>query len=66
MTSHYNLPINRVAERYGTTKHSVYRWMRDDLAFPVPLRLPSGLLRWSAADLDAWDVLRKASRDDYA
>lgn len=66
MSSNYNLSINRVADRYGTTKHSIYRWLREELGFPSPLRLPSGLLRWSDADLDAWDASRKASADDYA
>ena len=60
------ITVNRVAERYETSKHSVYRWMRDRRDFPLPIVLPSGLKRWSAAELDAWDNAHRANADDLA
>lgn len=60
------LPINGVAERYATSKHSIYRWLRDDRAFPRPIRLPSGILRWRIDDLAAWDSTRTVSADEFA
>lgn len=53
------LTIQRVAERYDTSKHSIYRWMRDGGDFPPPVRMPSGVMRWSEADLEAWESERK-------
>jgi predicted DNA-binding transcriptional regulator AlpA len=60
------LTINGVAQRYATTKHSVYRWLRDDRDFPKPIRLPGKTLRWSAADLEAWELTSRVNCDDYA
>ena len=60
------ITIDSVASRYKTTKHSVYRWLRDQKDFPAPLVLPSGLKRWSVAELDAWDITHRASTDEYA
>ncbi|MYL97206.1 AlpA family transcriptional regulator [Novosphingobium sp. FGD1] len=57
------LSIDRVATRYSTTKHSVYRWMRDQRDFPVPIVLPSGLKRWSVAELAAWESRNRADAD---
>lgn len=55
------LPIDGVAARYATSKHSIYRWIRDERDFPPPLRLPSGPLRWAVADLERWEESRRAS-----
>lgn len=52
------LPITRVAERYATTKHSIYRWMREERGFPAPIRLPGETLRWRPSDLEAWESTR--------
>jgi predicted DNA-binding transcriptional regulator AlpA len=60
------LTINGVAQRYATTKHSVYRWLRDDRDFPKPIRLPGKTLRWSPADLEAWESTRRVNCDEYA
>jgi predicted DNA-binding transcriptional regulator AlpA len=49
------ISINRVAARYDTSKHTVYRWLRDGSDFPQPVRLPSGPLRWAVSDLEAWE-----------
>ncbi len=60
------LPINGVAERYATSKHSIYRWIRDQRGFPLPIVLPSGVKRWAVADLEAWEATNRANADEYA
>lgn len=49
------IPVEKVAERYGVTKHTVYRWMRSRLDFPQPIKLPSGVLRWKITSLEEWE-----------
>lgn len=66
MTNSEYLPITRVAERFHTTKHSIYRWLRDDRDFPAPIRLPGNTLRWRTADLEAWEATRTIDADDLA
>ena len=60
------LPINGVAMRYATSKHSIYRWMRDQRDFPLPIVLPSGVKRWAVADLEAWEAMHRAHADELA
>lgn len=60
------IPITRVADRFHTTKHAVYRWLRNDRSFPAPIRLPGGTLRWRIAELDAWEAMAKINRDEFA
>lgn len=60
------LPITRVAERYATTKHSIYRWLRDDPDFPAPIRLPGKTLRWRPSELEAWEATRRVGPDEFA
>jgi predicted DNA-binding transcriptional regulator AlpA len=55
------LTIQSVAERYQTSKHSVYRWIRDDRNFPSPIRLPAGSPRWAIADLEEWEAQQKSA-----
>lgn len=60
------LPIDGVAARYATSKHSIYRWIRDHREFPLPIVLPSGIKRWAVADLIEWETRNRASADDFA
>lgn len=60
------LPIDGVAARYSTSKHSIYRWIRDHREFPLPIVLPSGIKRWAVADLIEWESRNRASADDFA
>lgn len=60
------LPITRVAERYATTKHSIYRWMREERDFPAPIRLPGKTLRWRLSEVEAWEATRRVDTDEFA
>ena len=55
-----HLTIHDVAERYKTSKDTVYRWLRGDNSFPRPMRLPTGGTRWTVAQLDRWDAAETA------
>ena len=50
------LTVDDVAERYRTSRDSVYRWLRSERSdFPRPIPLPSRGIRWTARQLDDWD-----------
>jgi hypothetical protein len=49
------LPTVKVAERYGVTTRSIYRWKEDpELGFPKPLVINSRGY-WNLTDLEAWE-----------
>lgn len=55
------IPIAAVAARYDTSRYTIYRWLRDDPAFPKPIKMPSGSQRWSVAALEQWEAERLAA-----
>ena len=56
MDTDATLTIEQVADRYQTSKDTVYRWLRGKNDFPRPMRLPTRGLRWTADQLRAWDA----------
>ncbi|HHX90000.1 MAG TPA: AlpA family phage regulatory protein [Paracoccus sp.] len=44
------LSVDQVAERYGVSTDSIWRWKREG-KFPAPVRVGSGITRWRLADL---------------
>lgn len=50
-----------VAERYGVSRTSVWRWQKKDPKFPAPVKLSDGCTRWKLADLEAWEANREAA-----
>ena len=50
-----------VAERYGTNRTTVWRWVKTDPSFPRPVPLSPGCSRWPIEGLEAWER-SKASR----
>ena len=44
-----------VAERYDTSRATVWRWARED-DFPTPVKLSNGTTRWKLSDLQAWEA----------
>ena len=49
------MTIKQVAARYATSKHSIYRWVRERRDFPKPYLLPSNIKRWKITDLEQWE-----------
>lgn len=44
-----------VAERYQTSRATVWRWARES-KLPPPIKLATGTTRWNLADLIAWET----------
>ncbi len=44
-----------VGERYGVSRLSVWRWVRDG-RFPPPVKVGSRATRWRLADLEAFEA----------
>ncbi|WP_134679578.1 helix-turn-helix transcriptional regulator [Paracoccus ravus] len=51
----------QVAERYGVTRPTVWRWVKADPTFPKPISLSPGCTRWKASELDVWEAARRAA-----
>jgi len=52
---------HEVGKRYGVSRASVWRWLKDDPTFPKPVALSPGTTRWRVDDLERWENL-KANR----
>jgi prophage regulatory protein len=48
------LSVVQVAERYGVSTDSIWRWKRDGI-FPSPVRIGANCTRWRMSDLIAHD-----------
>ena len=57
-TSNVFLQDKSVAERYGVTRTTPWRWLKSDPSFPKPVTLSLGCSRWKLADLEAWEASR--------
>lgn len=44
------LSVGQVAERYGVSNDSIWRWKRDG-EFPAPVRVGPNCTRWRMSDL---------------
>ena len=44
------LTVGQVAERYGVSTDSIWRWKRDG-EFPLPVRVGANCTRWRLTDL---------------
>lgn len=49
------LTDREVAERYGVSRVTVWRWRRNDRNFPAPISFSPGCVRFKLADLEAWE-----------
>ena len=49
-TTSLYLNVGRVAERYGVSTDTVWRWSRDS-DMPKPVKLSPGSTRWGLSDL---------------
>lgn len=51
----------QVAERYGVTRPTVWRWLKSDPAFPKPISLSPGCTRWKLDEIESWEAARRAA-----
>lgn len=49
------LSDHQVGARYGASRATVWRWLKNNPAFPRPVSLSPGCSRWSIAALEAWE-----------
>ncbi len=52
------LSVDRVAARYDTSKATIWRWAKNNPAFPKSVQLSRGTTRWRLSDLVAFECLR--------
>ncbi len=48
----------QTAQRYGVHRSTPWRWARDKIEFPKPVRLSSRCTRWKLSELEAWESSR--------
>jgi prophage regulatory protein len=53
------LRLSEVSERYGISRSLIYSMMAAG-TFPLSIRVSARAVRWSQADLDRWDLGRRA------
>lgn len=44
-----------IAQRYGVSRNTVWRWARELEGMPAPVRLSPCCTRWRMSDLEAWE-----------
>ena len=49
------IPVDAVAQRYGVSRATVWRWAQHD-KFPKPVKLSPGCTRWKLSDVEAWEA----------
>jgi prophage regulatory protein len=50
------LNVKQAAARYGEDPSTVWRRLKADPTFPKPKRFGPQTLRWSIAELEAWEA----------
>lgn len=48
------LSVEQVANRFGVSKDSIWRWKRNG-DFPAPFKLGGTTTRWRLADIEEWE-----------
>ena len=50
---------NQVAERYGVSRTTPWRWAAEG-SFPKPYKLSPGCTRWKLSEVESWEADREA------
>jgi len=53
------LTDRQIAERYGVSRCTPWRWAKSG-DFPKPVQLSAGCTRWRASDVRAWEEKNRA------
>lgn len=46
---------SQVADMYGVTRQTVWRWAATDPTFPKPIKLSPGCTRWKLSAIELWE-----------
>ena len=57
MAQNKHLSVKQVAERFGVSVATIWRWSRDGV-IPAPVRISTGCTRWRLNDLESWEEQR--------
>lgn len=49
------LSDRQLAERYGVTVPTVWRWHKADASFPRAVKLSTGTTRWRLEQIEVWE-----------
>lgn len=52
------LSDSQIAQRYGVSRQTVWRWAATDNTFPPPIKFSAGCTRWNITDLEAWEAAK--------
>ncbi|WP_089886512.1 helix-turn-helix domain-containing protein [Citreimonas salinaria] len=52
------LTVHQVAERFGVSVDSIWRWKRAG-EFPPAIKLSAGVTRWKLSEVQAWEASRQ-------
>lgn len=55
------LSDKQIADRYGVSRPTVWRWLKSDSTFPKPISLSPGCTRWRLCEIEAWEAARRAA-----
>tara|TARA_B100000949_G_C14208937_1_gene419404 strand:+ start:807 stop:995 length:189 start_codon:yes stop_codon:yes gene_type:complete len=47
-----------LANRYGVSRNTIWRWARDYEGFPKPVKLSPGSTRWKLSEIEQWETAR--------
>lgn len=51
----------QIAERYGVSRPTVWRWLKTDPEFPKPVSLSPGCTRWKLDEIESWESVRRGA-----
>lgn len=52
------LSDRQIGKRFGVHHLTPRRWVREDPAFPRPVKLSPGCTRWKLSEIEAWEALK--------
>ena len=44
-----------LSERYKVGRATIWRWLKDNLDFPKPVKLSPGCTRWKMSEIEKWE-----------
>ncbi|MEY8142143.1 helix-turn-helix transcriptional regulator [Falsihalocynthiibacter sp. CO-5D18] len=53
------LSVRDVGKRYSVSRQTIWRWSKNDPAFPKPVNISMGTTRWRLADLQRYEASLK-------
>lgn len=53
------LSAKQIANRYGASEVTIWRWARELEGFPKPIKLGPNCTRWLLSSIEAWEASRQ-------